>query len=66
MDEYGLGFNTMVSDPGYPQNSVSAENTNGANLPGSGLKPHHGVGILIITAAVSLVAIRMLFTPKSK
>jgi hypothetical protein len=64
MDEFGLGYNTMISDPGYPQNS--AENTNGANLPGASLQAHHGVIILITTAAVSLIAIRMLFTPKSK
>jgi len=54
----------MISDPGYPQNS--AENTNGANLPGASLQAHHGVIVLITTAAVSLIAIRMLFTPKSK
>jgi hypothetical protein len=64
MDDFGLGFNTMVSDPGFPQNS--AENTNGANLPGSGLQPHHGVMMLITTAIVGLVAIRVLFTPSTK
>jgi hypothetical protein len=64
MDEFGLGYNTMVSDPGYTQSS--AENTNGANLPGNGLQAHHGVVVLITTAAVTLIAIRMLFTPKSK
>jgi hypothetical protein len=64
MDEYGLGYNTMVSNPGWPQDS--AENTNGGQLPGNGLQPTHGVLILISTAVVSLVAIRLLFTPKSK
>jgi len=64
MDEYGLGFNTMVSDPGHPQNSP--ESTNGASLPGNNLQPHHGVVLIITTAVVSLIAIRFLFTPKSK
>jgi len=60
----GLGYNSLVSTPGYTHES--AENTHGANAPLGGMQTTHGVLTVIITAAVALVALRILFNPSTK
>lgn len=57
-----LGYNTHVSDPGFAEGyEGSYGDTNGAQAPGAGMQVHHGVMLIIGTAAALLVTIGVVF-----
>ncbi len=57
-----LGYNTHVSDPGFAEGYEGSDgDTNGGQAPGAGMQVHHGVMLIIGTAAALLVTIGVVF-----